>query len=571
MIEYRAIAFQQNEQAPRVILFAAPATDIAAWAGVPQRELVEGQETIGFQREENPTRINQLRRFLDDSRNVIQNPILCASRNFSKVAFESDRDVSGCVISGMVTIDVPDFSSRTLESLFSELETQLRERQPDLAKASYGQEQLLALQRRLQEAVGDETSLEYMEEDQPAEEDDDSVGGLFAKETHILEFWQEVKMRQYLIQHLSAEDIQRFEEEGSFLGFSRDLLESYLRPVFLVDGQHRLSSAVKSAQQAAARAILEGEVDGISPDDDTAEIARRYARVLPVSLLLDDKVAEHVFQFVVVNQKATPVGKALLGTIVASSLTEQELDGVASRLESVGIKVSDSQAVSWFTRNRNSPFYGLVQQGMTGEGGEKLPWSVLRDLVSIFRNLQGGRLFHDNPAVDYADIWRRNQLIESALVTSEIDPQEPSALSDAYSYWKTLDGPWVEVCTAFYTAIRDRLADSQNPYAPNGWGSTKSNLFNKISLWILTADFFQYLTDRGYTLDSADDVRAKVAEWLRDVDKAYFARDWNLAGIKKDTPGIRAQWAALWVSYRKDPGDLRKIKATEFRKARPVG
>ena len=156
-------------------------------------------------------------------------------------------------------------------------------------------------------------------------------------------------------------------------------------------------------------------------------------------------------------------------------------------------------------------------------------------------------------------------------MTQAVDPNEEGATKAAYDYWQTLDGPWLEVCAAFFEAIRDKLGDAKNPEADNGWGSTKSNLFNKVSLWILTADFFQFLTDKGYTLNGADDVKARVGEWLNGVDKAYFARSWNLGGIKKDTPGIRAQWSGLWVAYRKDPGDLRRIKATEFRKARPVG
>jgi hypothetical protein len=389
IVQYRAVSFRQSDEAPHVVLFAAPATDIAEWAGVPQRELVDQQETIGFQREENPTRISQLKRFLDDNQNVIQNPILCAARNTQKVTFEPDPGATGTVVSGTLTIEDPNLSSRTLTNLFADLEAQLRARQPALSEARVDQQRLLTLQTRLQDAVGEELDWGEQEEDEPAELEDDSVSGLFAKETHVLEFWQEIKARQLLLTQLA--DTSRFEEEGTFLGFDRETLESYLRPVFLVDGQHRLKGAVESAEAAAAQAMLsEGPERPTRSSEEASEMVREHARIMPVSLLLDQNTAEHVFQFVVVNQKATPVGKALLGTIVASSLTENELEKVASRLEKVGINVTDSQAVSWFTRNKNSPFYGLVQQGMTGEGGDKLPWSVLRDLVSVFRNCAVG-------------------------------------------------------------------------------------------------------------------------------------------------------------------------------------
>src|SRR3712207_5452807 len=41
------------------------------------------------------------------------------------------------------------------------------------------------------------------------------------------------------------------------------------------------------------------------------------------------------------------------------------------------------------------------------------------------------------------------------------------------------------------------------------------------------------------SLNSAEDVRATVTDWLDEVRPEYFARDWRLEGVKKDNPGIR--------------------------------
>lgn len=73
--------------------------------------------------------------------------------------------------------------------------------------------------------------------------------------------------------------------------------------------------------------------------------------------------AEHVFQFVVVNQKATPIGRALLGTIVSTSLSAEELEGVSARLEAAGIPLEDPQAIAFLTRHPDSPFKDLVEKG----------------------------------------------------------------------------------------------------------------------------------------------------------------------------------------------------------------
>jgi hypothetical protein len=194
---------------------------------------------------------------------------------------------------------------------------------------------------------------------------------------------------------------------------------------------------------------------------------------------------------------------------------------------------------------------------------------VLRDLLSTFRNLSGAKLFH-SPKIDYADLWRRRYLTQSELVQGALTDagDEGTSLQRALAAWQKLDGPWREVANAFFEAVRDRLSDPTNLVAPNAWGSTRQNLFNKISLSILIADFFQYLNDSRQTIHSGAHVRELVEAWLEGVDKAYFNRDWSLSGVKKDTPGIRSQWSELWVDYRKDPSRLTDVR--NFRRAKAI-
>ena len=140
---------------------------------------------------------------------------------------------------------------------------------------------------------------------------------------------------------------------------------------------------------------------------------------MPVSLVLDDDPAEHVFQFVVVNQKATPINNALLGTIVSTTLSNSELERVSHRLKSADIPLDDSKAVSFATRNDDSPFKNLVQTGIQGEDSGKLPWTVMKSLVSIFKDLKGAKFYSDSIKTDYADLWKRRFLIKSELITGD--------------------------------------------------------------------------------------------------------------------------------------------------------
>ncbi len=131
--------------------------------------------------------------------------------------------------------------------------------------------------------------------------------------------------------------------------------------------QHRLRAAVTSAkalvnkdnqyQEYIEQAIIN---DNLDPEEAQRKVESEAARKLAISLLMNTDPAEQVFQFVVVNQKATPIKSALLGTIISTSLSNDELCRVSDRLEAAGIKLEESRAVTFLTRYPKSPFYGLV-------------------------------------------------------------------------------------------------------------------------------------------------------------------------------------------------------------------
>lgn len=563
--EYRYPAFllKQTDSSKPLVLFAARAVDIDRWAGVPQRRRLAGEETVGWQREENPARLKELAAFFTDRRNVVQNPLLCALQDTESVKFEPGSDDPSI---GHVVVRPGDQADMPLLDLLREVRGRLASRVAALADVEVDQPRLRAAIERardthdldLEHDDGTDDDAEAQDADggdaaESADEDvSDVASAVFAEETQLVDFYQELLIRIDILERITEES-----RPQSLLGFSRDAMLSYLKPVVLVDGQHRLRGAV-----LAARARLDSEegqaaqmdaVDaGADPEQAKTDLLADYARQLPVSLLLDDSPSEHVFQFVVVNQKATPMGRALLGTIVSTSLSRDELEPVAERLRDAGIPLDDSQAVAYMTRAGESPFAGLVQTGVSGDDNRHLQWTVLKGLTAVFRELRGGRLYGQSN--DYAAIWRDKHLPDSALVSDAEEGDE------ALRLWAAADGPWRAVFTRFYLLIRDRFGDPDDMEAHNAWGNTASNLYNKISLTILAADYFQFLVERRLTLDSVDDVDSTVKDWLQDTNEAYFNREWRMGSLKKDQKAVKEQWAKVWSEYRKNPSRLPRVE-----------
>jgi len=554
---YRAVRIKQAESNRPLILFGAPATEIDAWAGVPQKKLLGENETIGFQRTLDDTRFESLVKFYREEANIIQNPLLCATRHGpgETVHFEPDEGIGDGVQTGTISILVADFEALPLPELLVKVKLDLEARVPELKEATIPDDMLGRLRQRasLTPDEGPEASEEMKEE--PEDDAADDVSNVLASdESHILEFWQDVAARIQLLQEIGEEASE------PFLGFSRDAMIAYLRPIMLVDGQHRLAGAIEAAKRIVdeerheeiAAAIDDGRV----PEEVERGLVAEVSRTLPISLLVTNDPAEHVFQFVVVNQRATPVGKALLGTIVSTSLSNEELERISDRLESAGIRLEESRVATQLARSPDSPFCGKVERGLHSDTRDLLPWPVFLNLTKIFRELEGAKFYHDDKHTDWARNWRANWLEKSGIVAdwSELSYESP------YHFWRERQGPWYKVFVAFWNTVRDRLGNRTQEDAYNYWGHPRtSNLFNKPTLMTLCADFFEFL-DRGkMTIDSVNDIGALVDEWLYRVDKGYFDRPWDLRGNKKDNTGIRRRWSYEWHSYRTDSNPKKRL------------
>ena len=561
---YPATLTRQTDRAAAIVLFSAPCVEIAIWAGVPQKRSfgeTMSDETVGFQRVENGARVASLQRFFENQENVSQNPILCAARSLDTtlIRFEPDSlSANERVQPGKLIITPPSIDAMSYSELFLAVKSYLEKRVPDLATQSAP----IALIERLKKSfgiaiptLGDADTEEFNETGDGGEAphpDDDTTSALF-EDSHISDFWEEIAARYEIA---SSPGVNQTGDE--FLGFTRGALAAYVLPTFVVDGQHRLLGAIKSAEECLSIEPWKTSVQTlISEGLSSAEVNRKVkldaSRILPISLLMSDNPAEQVFQFVVVNQKATPIGKPLLGTIVSTTLSQVELNSVQERLKDSGIPISESKAISSVARDPGSPFYQKVNRGMNSDAKDLLDWNVLGQLIAIFKNLNGGKLYGESN--DYAVIWRRKYLSSSPIVQNF----SSHGYATAFEYWASDKGPWKDVFLTFWAEVRGYFGDKDDSAASNYWGSPRnSNLFNMVSLTILTADFFSYLCESKVSLNGSDHIKTLVADWLTDVKDSYFSRNWNLSGVKKDSTGIKKQWATQWKEYRKDPERLPK-------------
>ncbi|RDL45329.1 hypothetical protein DN730_06895 [Marinomonas piezotolerans] len=546
--EYDAIAFRQGLESEWTVSFCASADQIINWVGIPQKKNFDNVESSGFQRTIKKERMGSLISFFNDPKNIIQNPLLCATTNKSDTRkigsfFTPDNENSDSYSQkGKLLIRSKNFNKKSLQELLSLFRETLEKRVPELVNSNIDQE-LLAKIKEIYYGS------DYVEQSSP--EDTSPDVALEVEDSHIQDLWQEIKCREIVLSESGRDNPE------SILGFDKASIISYLLPVTLVDGQHRLMGAIEQYNNfkdsnTGLEIIEKLTSEDLSITDLEKRVSEKYCRKLPISMILSEDPAEHVFQFVVVNQKATPINSALLGTIVSTTLSSKELESVSHRLKNADIPLEDSKAISFATRDPESPFFNLVQTGITGEDYGKLPWTVMKGLVSIFKDLKGAKYYSDTVKTDFSDLWKRRVLEKCDLIPGD-------NIEEKIENWSSENGLWRDFFISFWSKIRDTFGSTSDVDRKNYWGNTNSNLFNKVSLNILAADYFKYISGSKYEFNENSDVEASINDWLEDVDRSYFDRDWVLKDIKKDSPGIRKQWSHLWMNYREDPRKLPAI------------
>ena len=414
--------YQSDTPDDDLLLFAAPAKEIAKWAGVPRKSW---HVRMLYQRWITQGRAADLKEFWntaskpgqDIGKRYILGPTSLT------IAIRESPVISGCKIALSYTPPFPQgvapvaAMQAVAKKVFPHLRERLSEVQIDL---------LDAFMKKYQ------TDLPDTEQD------------------YVLEATMQIgQMQQDATWFIDQNELT--EEQVNDIV---NALEAMCRPALVVDGQHRLFGAAQA-------------------DDEIW---------LPVVAIPNCCWTEQIYQFVVINEKASKIESSLLTDIFGSSLTRGEQQGLRSKLERSKVNVEERIAAVSATRTGESPFHGMVRLKLPGEApsgaNPYIPELTIRQLI------EGG---------SGAKSWRT----DDEFYNTYVRPTYPDRLK--WDSWTS--GLWRDYWFAFWSSIRDFYNEEAQKESSDlkvlPWNSTvQTNLTKAVTLRLLQALFVESAIER---------------------------------------------------------------------------
>jgi hypothetical protein len=306
---YPVIRFSQYgsaSPADDLVMFAASAKDLYAWAGIPRKGW---NIRMLFQRPITPSREGELKRFWEKASTPEPNQDFIVGPTAIIVAIQDQgklKSQDGFIdLSYTCPVDLLQDSSEVL---------------PALAK-------LLIPKLKLRLTV---------EQWQTLVERESSPFARFPEvgNDYVFEFCLQLQQMECdAIRFCELNDIDEA-AQGDIIA----AMEAILRPAIIVDGQHRLFGAAHAEKDIK----------------------------LPVVAIPHCPWTEQIYQFVVINEKAQKVDQSLLTDIFGSSLTQTEQEHIRKKLERSNVEIESRIAAVVAGRTKGSPFENLVQVKMDG-------------------------------------------------------------------------------------------------------------------------------------------------------------------------------------------------------------
>jgi len=315
MKTYKFIRFHQYESdkpSDELIMFAARAKDLSAWAGIPRKGW---KIRMLFQRPITVARDQELKAFWDH-----------ASQSSEQGGFILGPTAVIVAIQGE-----PKITADNLIDLSYTCPIDLLGEPPEQVVAKLAQRLFQMVTPRLSpeqiELLNDRNGKEFT--DLPDIDSD-----------YVFEFalqLQQMKTDPTLF-------IEKNKIDGEGVLEIIKSMEAVLRPAIVVDGQHRLHGASSSKREI----------------------------ILPVVAIPACNWTEQIYQFVVINEKAQKVDTSLLSDIFGSSLTAKEQEGIREKLARSKVEIDARIASVIANRDLKSPFKDMVIVKMEGTTPQNL-------------------------------------------------------------------------------------------------------------------------------------------------------------------------------------------------------
>lgn len=588
----------------KIYLTSIPAVDLDYLSGVPTKT-VGG---LGFQRTYQDKRTNSLISFYANPQNKILNPLLCGIQDFESFEYRDGNLIFKFIDLSLKThVELIRIISEKLKKRFKGRFDNIEATEDEINEYKKIYMELLSKISDL-ESLGDDTepidakyllNLNDEDEDQDEEEDeDDKLGSLkelafkkISNDEHVEGFLKDCNAAIEIMSDESLKPISERAFDLIFPNLEKSLLKEFLKPMNVIDGQHRLKGYIKSLELQWDQ-LLEGtdlqkleeevsrenpEFEKLSRDEQEQLVKKHFFRRetidLPVSIFASSDWPEHVFQFIVVNQKATSIPEKELGSMLSTTLDTKEISKIQERLVNSDIPIEDYQAITFFASNEKSPFYLVVDVvNLKGKGpeGKKYQYKAFKNLINNIRNLE--KVTSYDTGISYLEQFASHpNLFKDSKV---LDSFNDKGFENRYDYWRSVDGPWKEFFLRFYSFIKNNISNDSSPEV--AWSNiNRSNIFNEVFINILTSDFFRFLNEKEYYIESWTgegkySLETILDKWFSNPRKiansnnisSLFDATWRLNSKKSDN-NLRRKWERNWYKYRTQHNG-KKIKKSEW-------
>ena len=476
--------YTQGKSPLELITFCADASDVYRWGGVPSKnQSFHG----GFQRALN-SRYQKIVSYFNNGQ-ASPGAIVIAFRtntlNVTNLGLPNawpNRDLTSTPNFVHIEFESEDDQNLDLQQLISRVRV-LVEQRPGFASMS--------ADAQVQEDSSDDSDISSVsQESDESEEDDIDVGESklrifydFIGDQNRIDDW--IKREEERIRKIKEKKSPSKEEREEIKLTPREKLEetlkSLIRPAMIVDGQHRINGANES------------QSEGI---------------IFTICAIKDADWVEQVFQFVVLNKMAKPISKDFLTELLNSSLTNDEILDIDSRLETIGIKNADRKIYKLVNHHPDSPFMDLVAEASEVSGSEKVGRLSQQGMLSLARR------------------WVN---ISGAKKTSEIQCFQhylnAKNLGEARSKWSEND-QWSTLFFAFWAEVKALYAPQQI------WvKQEKYHLLYIVTLQAMQDHFIQVKASAMVKFTDLEDFRNQVREFFTCVPSTFF-QNWTVSGLQ---------------------------------------